>query len=105
MVYGKQKVNFDIDGIELLAKAEGLEDPHGLASSRILTDEDLKKIKYLKLKQALKGVVKDKDEGEQSQKEESEEYSDYSDQNDDDDQEEGEEEIEESQDEEESKGS
>lgn len=50
MVYGRQKISYDIDGIELLAKDEGVEDPHTLAASRILTDEDLKRIKYLKLK-------------------------------------------------------
>ncbi|MFN9906319.1 MAG: hypothetical protein ACK56F_09380, partial [bacterium] len=54
LVYGRQKVNFGIDGIELLEKAEGVE---GLALTRVLNDEDLKKIKILKLKQALKGVV------------------------------------------------
>jgi protein SDA1 len=45
-----------VDGIELLEEAEGK------PVDRILTDEDFKKIKMLKLKKALKGVVKDKDE-------------------------------------------
>lgn len=50
-VYGKQKINFGIEGIELLEKAEGAEN---LATTRILGDEDLKKLKILKLRQAVK---------------------------------------------------
>ena len=69
LVYGRQKVNFGIDGIELLEKAEGVE---GLALTRVLNDEDLKKIKILKLKQALKGVVdSNKDEEKQDDNDDS----------------------------------
>lgn len=59
-VYGRQKLAYGIDGIELLEEAEGLEP--GMALTRPLTDEDLKKIRLLKLKKALKGVIKDKAE-------------------------------------------
>ena len=59
MVYGKQKINYDIDGIELLAKHEGYENAESLTMSRVLTDEDFKKIKILKMKNALKHVTKD----------------------------------------------
>ncbi len=58
-VYGKQKINYNIDGIELLEKEEGVEN---LAMTRVLNDEDLKKIKILKMKQAIKNVAKLKDE-------------------------------------------
>jgi|LauGreDrversion4_2_1035121.scaffolds.fasta_scaffold122711_3 hypothetical protein len=58
MVYGKQKVSYGIDGIELLEKAEGLE-PGSLALTRVLNDEDLRKIRLLKLKNAVKHVTKE----------------------------------------------
>jgi hypothetical protein len=58
-VYGKQKLNYDIDGIELLAKHEGFENAESLAMTRVLNDEDLRKIKILKMKEALKHVTKD----------------------------------------------
>jgi protein SDA1 len=66
MVYGRQKVNYGVDGIELLEEAEGLK---GLGINRVLTNEDLKKIKLLKLKRALKGVVKDNGEKKESSSE------------------------------------
>jgi hypothetical protein len=59
-VYGKQKLNYDIDGIELLAKHEGYENVESLTMTRVLTDDDFKMIKRLKMKEALKHVVKDK---------------------------------------------
>jgi len=60
IVYGKQKLSFNVDGIELLAKHEGFDSVEGLTMSRVLTDDDFKMIKRLKLKEALKHVVKDK---------------------------------------------
>jgi hypothetical protein len=59
MVYGKQKISYGIDGIELLEKAEGLA-PGSLALTRVLNDEDLRKIRLLKLKNAIKHVTKEK---------------------------------------------
>jgi protein SDA1 len=60
MVFGKQKVNFDVDGIELLARHEGIETgQQSLATMRVLNDEDLKKIRILKMREALKHVTKD----------------------------------------------
>jgi len=59
LVYGKQKINYDIDGIELLAKHEGHENAESLAMTRVLNDEDLRKIKVLKMREALKHVTKD----------------------------------------------
>ena len=70
MFYGKQKVNFGIDGIELLEKAEGLE-PGTLALTRVLNDEDLRKIRLLKLKNAVKHVTKEKMPGEAEEVKES----------------------------------
>jgi protein SDA1 len=62
MVFGRQKLNYDVDGVELLAKHEGYENAESLTLSRVLTDEDFKKIKRLKMKEALKHVIKDKEE-------------------------------------------
>ena len=59
LFYGKQKINYDIDGIELLAKHEGYENAESLALTRVLNDEDLRKIKVLKMREALKHVTKD----------------------------------------------
>ena len=56
MVYGKQKIHYDIDGLDLLRKAENLPEGANIAAERILDDKDLKKIKYLKLKNAVKKV-------------------------------------------------
>jgi hypothetical protein len=55
-VYGRQKVFTDIDGLDLLKKAEKLPDDYNMATERILTDADLKKIRYLKLKNVVKRV-------------------------------------------------
>ena len=59
-VFGRAKLNFDIDGIDLLAKHLGFEDGQSLTMNRVLTDDDFKMIKKLKIKEALKHVVKDK---------------------------------------------
>jgi len=72
MVYGKQKVSYGIDGIELLEKAEGLA-PGSLALTRVLNDEDLRKIRLLKLKNAIKHVTKEKMPGQEGGDKESEE--------------------------------
>jgi hypothetical protein len=59
MFFGKQKLNYDVDGIELLAKHEGYENVESLTTTRVLNDEDFKKIKILKMREALKHVTKD----------------------------------------------
>ena len=66
MVYGKQKVSYGIDGIELLEKAEWLA-PGSLALTRVLNDEDLRKIRLLKLKNAIKHVTKEKMPGQEGE--------------------------------------
>lgn len=53
-VYGAEKLNHDLDGAELLKKAEKLDPSVNVASERLLDDRDLKKIKILKLKAGLK---------------------------------------------------
>jgi hypothetical protein len=53
LVYGKQKISYGIDGIELLDK-EGT--GVNLAQERLLDEEDLKRIRVLKLRQAVKKV-------------------------------------------------
>lgn len=49
-VYGKQKINYGIEGIELLNKHEGLDESVNLAATKILDDNDLKKLRILKLR-------------------------------------------------------
>jgi hypothetical protein len=46
----------DIDGIELLRKAEKIDDDVNIAADRILDDRALKKIKILQLKESVKKV-------------------------------------------------
>ena len=48
LVFGRQKVSFGIDGLDLLQKAEGGEG--NLATQRLLDQEDLKRLKILKLR-------------------------------------------------------
>jgi hypothetical protein len=55
-VYGKQKINYNIDGIDLLMKSEKTAEGVNLAATRILTEDDLKKIRYLKMRRAVKKV-------------------------------------------------
>lgn len=50
LLYGDRKVATNIDGVELLK--EGVD----IAQERILTDKDLKKIKLMKLREAVKKV-------------------------------------------------
>lgn len=82
-VYGRSKLSYDIDGIELLAKHLGYEDGKSLSMSKVLTDEDFKTIKKLKFKEALKHVIKDKrtikkeEEEENKGKEEEEDSQEY----------------------------
>lgn len=57
IVFGAQKLNYDIEGIDLLKKAEGIEGDEGnLAADRVLDDKALKKIKILQLKEGVKHV-------------------------------------------------
>jgi len=56
IVFGAQKLNHDIEGIELLRKAEKIDEDTNLATDRVLDDKDLKKIKILKLKEGVKRV-------------------------------------------------
>ena len=56
IIFGQQKINMDIDGIELLRKAEKIDDSVNVAADRILDDRALKKIKILKLKEGVKKV-------------------------------------------------
>lgn len=55
-VFGAQKIDFDIDGIELLKKAEKIDKDKNLAADEILDDKTLKKIKLLKMKEGVKHV-------------------------------------------------
>ena len=82
MIYGKQKINYDIDGIELLAKHEGYENAESLAMTRVLNDDDLKKIKVLKMREALKHVTKDDPFKKQKEEDEDEEDDDSEDDDD-----------------------
>lgn len=52
LIYGKQKINYGIDGLELLVKEGGA----GIAKERILDEEDFKRIRVLKLRKAVKKV-------------------------------------------------
>lgn len=54
--FGAQKINFDVDGIELLKKAEKIKKDVNLTSDKILDDKDLKKIRILQLKEGVKRV-------------------------------------------------
>jgi len=56
MVFAQQKLNMDIDGIELLKKAEKIGEEVNLGADRILDDKALKKIKILQLKQGVRKV-------------------------------------------------
>lgn len=47
LVFGAEKVNFDIDGIDLLKKAEKVDENVNLAAERILDDAALRKIRIL----------------------------------------------------------
>lgn len=55
-VYGAEKLNYDIDGIDLLKKVSKIDEDVNLAADRVLDDHDLKKIKILQLKEGVKRV-------------------------------------------------
>lgn len=55
-VFGAQKLDFDIDGIELLKKVQKIDSAKNLAADEILDDKALKKIKLLKMKEGVKHV-------------------------------------------------
>lgn len=55
-VFGAQKIDYDIDGIELLKKAEKMDTGKNLGAEEILDDKQLKKIKLLKMKEGVKHV-------------------------------------------------
>lgn len=55
-IFGAQPLNFDIDGIELLKKAEKIGKDVNLAADGILDDRALKKIKILQLKDGVRKV-------------------------------------------------
>ena len=52
MIYGETRMQRGIDGVELLKEGSDV------AAQRILTDEDLKRIRIQKLKQAARKVDK-----------------------------------------------
>jgi protein SDA1 len=83
MFFGKQKLNYDVDGIELLARHEGYDNVESLTTTRVLNDEDFRKIKILKMREALKHVTKD-DPFKKKEEEASEPEDDASDVDDDD---------------------
>lgn len=56
IVFGAQKLHRDIEGIELLKKAEKIDDDVHLAADRVLDDHALKKIKILQLKEGVRRV-------------------------------------------------
>lgn len=56
LLYGQVKLATDIDGIELLKKAEKIDDDVNLGADRILDDKALKKIKILQLKEGVRRV-------------------------------------------------
>lgn len=49
-------MNYDIDGIELLKKAEKIDDDVNLGAERVLDNGDLKKIRILQLKEGVRRV-------------------------------------------------
>jgi len=56
LIYGQKKVFNDIEGMEYLRKADGLAEDENVAAQKILTDNDFKKMKILKLREAVKKV-------------------------------------------------
>jgi hypothetical protein len=55
-IYGAEKLDTNINGIDLLKKALKLDDDVNLAADRILDDIELRKIKILQLKEGVKRV-------------------------------------------------
>lgn len=56
IVFGAQKLHHDIEGIDLLKKAEKIDEDVNLAADRVLDDHALKKIKILQLKEGVRRV-------------------------------------------------
>ena len=56
LIFGQQRLNTDVEGIDLLKKAEKMEDGVNVGAMRILDDKDLKKIKILQLKEGVRRV-------------------------------------------------
>lgn len=56
LVYGAERLSHDVDGADLLKKAEKLETDAVVAAERILDDRALKKLKILKLKAGVERV-------------------------------------------------
>ena len=54
--FGQEKLSKTIDGIELLKRAEKIDDDVNLAADRILDDRALKKIRILQLKEGVRRV-------------------------------------------------
>ena len=71
-IYGAEKLNKDIEGINFLKKAEKIDENINLAAERILDDKDLRKIKILMLKNGVKRVDRHgfRDEDEEKRKKE-----------------------------------
>ena len=55
-LFGQQKLSRNIEGIELLKKAQKIDSDVNLAADQVLDDKDLKKIKILQLKEGVKRV-------------------------------------------------
>lgn len=55
-VFGQQRLARDIDGIELLKRAEKIDPGTNLAAERVLDERDLKKIRILQLKEGVRHV-------------------------------------------------
>jgi hypothetical protein len=69
-IFGAEKLNKDIEGIDFLKKAEKIDENVNLAAERILDDKDLKKIKILMLKNGVRRVDRHgfRDEDEEKRK-------------------------------------
>ena len=83
MIYGERRMVKGIDGVELLKEGDEV------ATQRILTDEDLKRIRIMKLKQAAKQIFKKESDDD----EDKDDLSSLSESSDAQDQEDGEEEM------------
>jgi len=56
LLYGAERLHHDLDGADLLKKAEKLDAGVNVAAERVLDDKDLKKIKILKLKAGVQRI-------------------------------------------------
>jgi hypothetical protein len=73
-IFGAEKINKNIEGIDFLKKAEKIDENVNLAAERILDDKDLKKIKILMLKNGVRRVDRHgfRDEDEEKRKKDEE---------------------------------